>query len=207
MTVVCGTDFSENAQHAVRVAAAFGRAWQETLVLVHVVEEGTLPAGARAVADAWSIAARGRLEEIAKSLRGGGLEVEARVVVGTPDEKLAGIGETPGVRLVVVGFLGRRSADRWRAGSLPARLARSIAVPVLVVKDAEAFERARVADGRCACSWPLISPWLPMPRWDGWARCGASGLVRSPCFTRTIRSEKLRVWESVGEGRSRAAPK
>jgi nucleotide-binding universal stress UspA family protein len=92
------------------------------------------------VADAWSIAARGRLEEIAKSLRGGGLEVEARVVVGTPDEKLAEIGETPGVHLAVVGFLGRRSADRWRAGSLPARLARSIAVPVLVVKDAEAFE-------------------------------------------------------------------
>ena len=139
MAVICGTDFSENAQHAVRVAVAFARALREPLVLVHVIEDGAAT-GAGELVDAWSNAAQGRLEEIAQSLRSAALRVDTRVVVGTPDEKLAEIAETLRACLLVVGFLGRRSAERWRAGSLPARLARSTAVPVIVVRDAAAFE-------------------------------------------------------------------
>lgn len=136
MTIICGTDFSENAQHAVRVAAAFARAQKELLVLVHACDDEP----AIGTVDAWSKAAEGRLEDAARVLRAGGLEVETRVLVGTPDEELAKIGEALRAALIVVGFLGRRSAERWRAGSLPARLARSTAVPVLLVRDAEAFE-------------------------------------------------------------------
>lgn len=133
MTVVCGTDFSGGAGQAMRVASAFARAFGERLVLVHVVEDG-------ASVDASSSAAHTRLEEIASTLRSDGLEVEARVEVGTPDETLAEVVEALGASLVVVGFLGRRSAERWRAGSLPARLARSTPAPVVVVRDAECFE-------------------------------------------------------------------
>jgi len=39
MTIICGMDFSENAQHAVRVAAAFARAQKELLVLVHTRDD------------------------------------------------------------------------------------------------------------------------------------------------------------------------
>ena len=39
MTIIRGTDFSENAQHAVRVAAAFARAQKELLVLVHTRDD------------------------------------------------------------------------------------------------------------------------------------------------------------------------
>jgi len=136
MTIVCGTDFSENAQHAVRVAAAFARAKKVLLVLVHARDDEP----AIGAVDAWSKAAEGRLEDTARVLRASGLEVESQVLVGTPDEELARVGEALRAVLIVVGFLGRRSAERWRAGSLPARLARATAVPVLVVRDAEAFE-------------------------------------------------------------------
>lgn len=136
MTVVCGTDFSEGAQRAVRVASAFARSFAERLVLVHAIE-GDLVAGAVATL---SRAAEARLSDLARSLRDDGLEVDTRVEVGTSDEKLAEAAEQLHASLVVVGFLGQRSAERWRAGSLPARLGRSTPVPILVVRDAECFE-------------------------------------------------------------------
>lgn len=136
MTVVCGTDFSIGADHAVRVACVFARSFAERLVLVHAVEED-LAAGAAA---AHASAAQARLEEVARSLRGDGLEVATRIETGTPDEKLSEVAEQCEASAVVVGFLGRRSAERWRAGSLPARLARTTPAPLVVVRDAECFE-------------------------------------------------------------------
>lgn len=139
MPLLCGTDFSENARHAVRAAAAFAHALQEPLVLAHVVEEGAA-IGAGQIVEAWSRTAGEQLEEIARPLRSAGVPVETRVLRGTPDEKLAELAAALQASLLVVGFLGRRSAERWRAGSLPARLARGAAVPVLVVRDGSVFE-------------------------------------------------------------------
>jgi nucleotide-binding universal stress UspA family protein len=136
MSVVCGTDFSGGAHHAVRVAALFARSFAERLVLVYVVEDD-LVAGPVATP---SSAAQARLDEIARPLRDAGLEVDARIEVGNSDEKLADVAEQLQASLVVVGFLGRRSSERWRAGSLPARLGRSTPAPVVVVRDAEPFE-------------------------------------------------------------------
>jgi len=191
MAIVCGTDFSENAQQAVRVAAVFARAEKEPLVLVHVRDDEP----AVGTVDAWSKAALGRLEDTARVLRAGGLEVDTRVLVGTPDEKLAEIGEALRAALIVVGFLGRRSAERWRAGSLPARLARSTAVPVLVVRDAEAFEASargeRPLRALVAADFSLAS--------DAAVTWSSSLRLLGPCEITLLHSyDPVREWSRFG---------
>ena len=138
MPVVCGTDFSENAEQAIRVGASLARGLNEGLVLAHVSEAEAI-AEAAGVLDACCRTAAERLEDRAEPLRRD-LTVETQVLVGTPDERLAELGESLAARALVVGFLGRRAADRWRSGSVAARLARSTPVPLFVVRDAEPFE-------------------------------------------------------------------
>jgi Universal stress protein family len=43
VTIICGTDFSEGADHAARAAGAFARRLGVPLKLVHVIAEATLP--------------------------------------------------------------------------------------------------------------------------------------------------------------------
>lgn len=138
MAIVCGTDFSAGAAQAVRTAAAFARAFGERLLLVHVVDVGTLAWAAPRLPDELAQAAAARLAEIAASLDG--IDVETRVLTGTPDETLGELAREAAARLLVVGALGHRSSQRWRIGSLAARLARAAPAPVLLVGDAAPFE-------------------------------------------------------------------
>jgi len=168
MPVVCGTDFSENAQQALRAAAALARALNEPLVLAHVVEREAI-AETAGIFDAWCRAAEQRLRDQAEPLRRE-IAVETQVLAGTPDERLAELGESLGASCLVVGFLGRRGADRWRSGSVPARLARTTSVPLVVVREAEPFEAAargeRALRVLVAADFSLASDaavgWLPV---------------------------------------------
>lgn len=141
MAVVCGTDFSEGASHAVRVAAALARAWGERLVLVHAVDLGALGWVAPRLREELAQAAEARLAEVAAPLVAQGLAVETAVRVGTPDEQVGAVARACEARLAVVGLLGHRSAERWRIGSRAVRLARAAPAPVLLVPDAAPFEQ------------------------------------------------------------------
>jgi len=141
VAIVCGTDFSAGAAPAVRVASAFARQLGEPLVLVHVVDVGAIACVARRLADELAEAAAARLAELAASLEGEGLTVETRCLTGDPDERIAEVARETAATLVVAGVLGHRSSERWRVGSLATRLARAVPAPVLLVADAEPFER------------------------------------------------------------------
>ena len=141
MAIVCGTDFSPGAAHAVRTAAAFARAFGERLVLVHVVDVGVLGWAAEGLTQELCKAAEARLAEEASALRAQGIEVETRALAGSPAERLVEAAREGPARLAVFGVHGQHRAERWRAGSLAARLARAAPVPVLLVSDAEPFER------------------------------------------------------------------
>jgi len=141
VAIVCGTDFSAGAAHAVRVAAAFARAFGERLVLVHVVDLGALAWAAGQLPEQFARAASERLAELAEPLVRDGLEVETRTLIGTPDEQLADTAREVAARVVITGVLGHRSAERWRVGSLATRLARLAPAPVLLVGDAAPFEQ------------------------------------------------------------------
>jgi universal stress protein A len=167
VAIVCGTDFSEGASHAVRVAVAFARAWGERLVLVHAVDLGALGWVAPRLREELARAAEERLAEVAAPLIAQGLAVDTAIRVGTPDEQVGALARACDARLAVVGVLGHRSAARWRIGSRAVRLARAAPAPVLLVPDAAPFEQcarreralrvmvaaAPPADGGVAAGW------------------------------------------------------
>lgn len=132
MTIVCGTDFSEGATGAARVAAAIAARLGQRLELVHSIE------GAGDPSDVVSA----RLREIAARLKRelGVDRVEPVVERGEADERLVERANSVGARLVVVGSLGERSQARWLVGSVAERVAQTSSVPVLVVRDAARLE-------------------------------------------------------------------
>ena len=58
---------------------------------------------------------------------------------GTPDVELAKMASRPGMRLLVVGSLGRRPGE-WLLGSVAEHAAMRAPVPTLVVRSALPFE-------------------------------------------------------------------
>lgn len=138
--ILCGTDFSDHAERAVRAAAAFARAFREPLLLVHVVDRGAVGWVAGSVPMACVEAASERLARIAAALAAPDLALETQAVIGVPDEELATLARERHARMLVVGVLGTRAGERWRVGSLAARLAHAAPVPVLLVLAAEPFE-------------------------------------------------------------------
>lgn len=135
MAIVCGTDFTPNAEAACDAAAAIAARTGRTLELVHVADGGDRDAAAR------------RLDAEAERLRRRGATVEGRLLEGAPDETLVEHVNAAGAWLIVVGALGRRSRSRWAIGSTADRVAQTAAVPVLVVRSPAAFE-AWAQDGK-----------------------------------------------------------
>jgi nucleotide-binding universal stress UspA family protein len=74
------------------------------------------------------------LNDIAGRLRGGGRDVESRVLVGRAAETLAEFASKEGIDLVVIATHGRSGVSRWVMGSTADRIMRSACVPVLMVR-------------------------------------------------------------------------
>jgi len=139
MTILCGTDFSENAGSAARVAAAIAKRLALPLELVHVLDVTGADVGVRH--DVAHEPLRARLHADAEELRTRfGVDVEPLAELGAPDEKLVALATDLNARLLVVGSLGARKQRRWLLGSVAERVAQSSAVPVLVVRDAANVE-------------------------------------------------------------------
>ncbi|NOK34179.1 universal stress protein [Corallococcus exercitus] len=139
MAIVVGTDFSEHSQEAVRVAAALARKTGVTLSLVHVTEPGMLRRDWPAERGGAISDLEQRLEAEAATLRGEGLTVEPRVLLGIPDEVLVAHAGQLRARMIVTAALGWRSEKRWRLGSVPARVAQAAHCPFLMVRLAAPF--------------------------------------------------------------------
>jgi nucleotide-binding universal stress UspA family protein len=135
MTIVCGTDFSEGAIGAGRVAAAIARRLGEPLELVHGVDElgAELVAGGPedAVYDVLRLTARRQAEALAAEY---GVPVEATVRAGHRDAVVTDVARERAARLVVVSSLGQRKQHRWLLGSVAERIAQASPAPVLVVR-------------------------------------------------------------------------
>ncbi len=152
MAIACGTDFSEHGGVAVAAAAALARRLGERLILVHALDERFMEEVAGR-ARALKKSLHDRLEAAALALRSQGLEVETVLLGGgAPDETIvdwttrgalqfadSGTEHEP-PRFMVLGALGYRDESRWRLGSVAERIAQRAPVPVVVVRDARAFE-------------------------------------------------------------------
>jgi nucleotide-binding universal stress UspA family protein len=139
MTIVCGTDFSERSLRAETAAARLAARMHVPLHLVHAMD---LPQHARSeemreTSIKW---AQTLLLHQAEQLRRLGAEVSGHVKLGVPDEALLEAAREFSAKLVVVAALGQRETSKWQLGSHADRLAQAAHVPVLVVRDPDAFE-------------------------------------------------------------------
>ena len=138
-SIICGTDFSENAQEAADIAAAFAARLDLPLVLVHahlrivhalIPELNGTPAHLREC-----------LHQEAERLRATGVIVEEIYSEGTPSVVLARIASERNARLLVVSSLGLHGSSRWLIGSVAERTAEASTVPTLVVRKSAPFEK------------------------------------------------------------------
>lgn len=143
--IVCGVDESAGGRDAARVARGLADLTAAPLVLVHVVglAEEVLT-GAMLIA------------ELARTAELG--EVEGRVPVGLPAERLAEIADAEHAAFLVVGSRGLGRLGAAFLGSVSAELVGLAPCPVLVVPPGAADgTSARAAAAALECSHPSLS--------------------------------------------------
>lgn len=123
MTIVCGTDFSAASDAACTAAAELARKERGKLILVHAVASpDELPA------------ARASLAQRAASLREWGIEVAEHVDTGSSDEVVAAAAVAERAAIIVLAATSR-TETRLFLGHVADRIAASVEVPVLVVRE------------------------------------------------------------------------
>jgi nucleotide-binding universal stress UspA family protein len=142
MRILCGTDFSEHARQASRVAAALAQRLAEPLLLVHALDFPDYAAKSKAGGVFRMVKASRQKELVQEAGRNlkAGASVKVQLHAGRADEALVELAKEGPTRLVVVASLGRRGAERWFLGSVSERTAECATVPTLVVRDAAPFE-------------------------------------------------------------------
>jgi nucleotide-binding universal stress UspA family protein len=148
-SIVCGVDGSTDSQAALGVAAKLAERLEARLVLAHVAEPVLVPyaavgrIGMGGVApQPIALATRGEQEEAGARLldrlasEHGLGDVEQRVVVGLPAERLAELAEDEDAELIVVGSRGRGRFKAAFLGSVSNSLVGVARCPVLIVPPA-----------------------------------------------------------------------
>ena len=134
MTIVCGSNFSENATQAARAAAAIAKRVNEPLKLVHVLGQGAadLPA-LTALYEPFRALLEAHAEKLGKEFE---IQVEPVILEGSADARLVELAGRVQARLLVVSALGSRSQEQWLLGTVAERVVQRSPVPVLVVRNA-----------------------------------------------------------------------
>ncbi|WP_257451551.1 universal stress protein [Archangium lipolyticum] len=135
MSILCATHFSDAAQRAATAAAELARKMDEPLFLVHVLPGDLSRAFGQPLVDT----ARAALTDEVRRLEKLGARVSHQLLTGESAVELARFAEEKGVSLVVTA--GPTSASPFLGlGGTVDRLATTLPVPLLVVRDAEPFE-------------------------------------------------------------------
>jgi len=137
--ILCATDFSGTADHALAWAGALARRWDASIELVHVVPPPSSSVEAlatdAAMLDSTLFAAaeervRTQAQQAEARLR---VPVRPRVAQGDAHRALAAAAEELGARMIVVGARALRAPERWLLGSTAERLVRTARCPVAVI--------------------------------------------------------------------------
>lgn len=154
-TILAPTDFSQAGDDAVDYAADLAKRLDAKLVLLHVFDLPALvgtyhpqlrvPGGVdaeefRSMGDTAAL----KVEARAEKARAEGIEVEARIVEGTPVVEINKAAKALKADLIVMGTHGRRGLDRWIIGSVAAAVMRHAVCPLITVPPQE---KARDEEG------------------------------------------------------------
>jgi nucleotide-binding universal stress UspA family protein len=135
MTIICGTDFSAASEAACSVAALLARKRDETLIIVHAMNDVRIPPGSvptTLLEDLRASAERG-MQELAKRIEIPSGRLTTRIQFGTADETILSAAEDVDARLVVLGSVGQRGGT-WMLGSTAERVVSRSLVPVFLVR-------------------------------------------------------------------------
>lgn len=133
------TDFSENAEHALRVAIELAKPGGGKIFLLHVVEPtasaplalaGVVPEGE--MIERLESSARASLKKAAEQ-HGGEARIEPLVAVGSPAVEITRCAKDNKVDAIVTSTHGRTGLAHLLMGSVAERIVRTSEVPVLVV--------------------------------------------------------------------------
>jgi len=138
--ILFATDFSPGSRPALAHAEQLARATRAELLVLHVREEfpfvsaegmGYVPAELDALQSA---AVAALLEEQTGELQTRGVACRGLSVLGAPHLRIADVAAEEKVDIIVLGTHGRNGLGRLFLGSVAERVARTSAVPVLVVR-------------------------------------------------------------------------
>ena len=113
MKIICGTDFSQHAAEAARVAAALAIRLKDTVTLAHVFETTRYELLSKDLHDQLRRKGLERLKAEAQRLRKMGATVEHAMLEGSPAPALTEFATEANARLVVVSSLGHIAPSRW----------------------------------------------------------------------------------------------
>lgn len=134
-TVLTPTDFSDTSEEAVAFAARLAARLGARLVVVHVVESPPPDAMPRPdLAEAQERAGQ-ELDRRAYKLQLRDIQVETRVVVGTPVDEIVAAAERERADVLVLGTHGRRGVSRAIVGSVAEHVLRVAPCPVVTVRE------------------------------------------------------------------------
>ncbi len=135
MKIIFGTDFSNQAELAIRVAASLAAHTDSPLTLVHAMELGPIEPHLD-----WL---RSRLQKKlgyeAAKVRRAGVDVAEILILGSPDAELVATAKRTKADLVVVASARKNALLQRLAGSVAERTAQNATVPTLVVREHESL--------------------------------------------------------------------
>ncbi len=135
MTIACATNFSEGARRACDTAALLARRMNVPLCLVNVLTGNLV----RTFGDAICETAQSTLRDECDRLRATGLQVDAVLLTGEPEEELRKLVAKRGFQWVVAGAPREDTPFRGLGGTVD-RMAQLLEVPFLVVREGSGLE-------------------------------------------------------------------
>ena len=150
-TILHATDFSDDSNHAFRLACSLARDHGARLIVVHVVPESLVPAGGVMTPPPSEDYEEAR-ERLAKLESGDPRAlVKHRLLTGVPAEEICQLAQDTKAGLIVMGTRGRTGLRRLLMGSVAEQVVRQAPCPLLTVRVPVRIirrSRARVAGAR-----------------------------------------------------------
>jgi nucleotide-binding universal stress UspA family protein len=180
--ILCATDLSPSARAATAVASWLARRFQDSLLLLHVIEPIPLVPDVMVMRADWlsemMAAAEAELKKVAHELRSDGVRVEVRVIAGDVASSILQHAQEGEARFITLGTHGRKGAARLFLGSVAERVSADARCPVIVTREAAAP----------ATHWPATRPLNLAVATDG-SSLGQAALAWVGELRRTIACE------------------
>jgi nucleotide-binding universal stress UspA family protein len=147
--ILVPTDFSADAEHAIRAASELSRIYSAPLTLIHVYDlvayplpEGYVMYTSEQLARMWAEFEKRLARAQSDARDAGAVQPETRLLQGLTAAEIVRFAKEGGYDLIVMGTHGRSGLARVLLGSVAARVVQTAACPVLTMKRRERTESA-----------------------------------------------------------------